>query len=103
MSALGECAAGLTEQAGVLAQASCGFGNSFGSAVLLDRSVVTFSPFSTGRFQVERACPRSLPQQGEGWGRGQQLAEVSSLLLQALLPSLQRKKPRLETVYCDTL
>lgn len=88
----------------MLAQVSCGFGNSFGSAVLLDRSVVTFSPFSTGRFQVERACPRPLPQLGgEGWRRGQQIAEVSPLLLQALLPSLQRKKPRLETVYCDAL
>lgn len=37
MSTLNGCTAGLTElteQAGVLEQASCGFGNSFGSAVL---------------------------------------------------------------------
>lgn len=37
---------------------------------LLDRSVVTFSPFSTGKFQVEGACPRLLPQQGQGLGEG---------------------------------
>lgn len=34
MSGLGGCTAGLMEEAGTLAQASCGFGNSFGSAVL---------------------------------------------------------------------
>lgn len=77
MSALGGCAAGLT------AGRHAGSGLLWfwhqlwvcSAWLLLDRSVVTFSLFSTGRFQVERACPRPLPQQGERGGRGGRTAD----------------------------
>lgn len=95
MAALGGCTAGLMEQAGMLAQVSCGFGNSFESAVLSPSGQVCCNILSIFHRKVPsgESLPKAPPTAGgEGWGRGRQIAEVSSLLLQALFPSLQKKK-----------
>lgn len=66
----------------MLAQASCGFGTSFGLPCSAPSGQVCCNIFSVFYRKIPsgESLPKAPPTaEGEGWGRGQQIVEVSLL------------------------